>query len=93
MNIFQRFFYTLYRPIDWKRSSHEAFDQWKPIQVNDIVEAAVEVPNGIRYRVETIDQHTLEARVARLADDGATPLERYTLALKMLRPLAPAKQK
>jgi hypothetical protein len=92
MNLFQRFVYTLNRPIDWKRSSHEAFDQWKPIRVHDVVEAAVEVPNGIRYRVEEINAETLEARVARLDADGSTPLERYTLALKMLRPLAPAKK-
>jgi hypothetical protein len=30
----------------------------------------------------------MQARVARLDKDGSTPLERYTLSLNMIRPLA-----
>lgn len=92
MNIFKRFFYTLYRPVDWKRSSHENYEHWKGIKVGDVVEAAVENPTGIRYHVEELDESALQARVARLDTDGTTPLERYTLSLKMLRPItAPIK--
>ncbi|MCU0424522.1 MAG: hypothetical protein MUF71_02730 [Candidatus Kapabacteria bacterium] len=87
MNIFKRFFYTLYRPVDWKRSSHENFEHWKGIKAGDIVEAAVESPNGIRYRVEELNQSAQEALVAVLDTSGA-PQERYTLSLKMIRPLA-----
>ncbi len=89
MNIFKRFFYTLYRPVDWKRSSHENFEHWKGIKVGDVVEAAVENPNGIRYRVEEMNEAELQARVTRLDSDGATALENYTLSLKMLRPITP----
>ena len=88
MNIFKRFFYTLYRPVDWKRSSHENFEHWKGIKAGDIVEAAVESPNGIRYRVEELNNEAMQARVVRLDKDGSTPLERYTLSLNMIRPLA-----
>jgi hypothetical protein len=87
MNIFKRFFYTLYRPVNWKRSSHENFEHWKGVSIGDVVEAAVENPGDIRYRVEEINAESLEARVVRLDKDGVTPLEGYTLSLKMLRPL------
>lgn len=87
MNIFKRFFYTLYRPVEWKRSSHENFEHWKGIKAGDVVEAAVEVPGTIRYRVEELNADIMQARVARLDTDGVTPLEHYTLSLKMIRPL------
>ncbi len=89
MNIFQRFVYTLNRPIAWKRSSHERTDQWKAIRIGDVVEAAVENPSDIRYRVEEIFAEEQKARVVRLGAKNEE-LERYTLGLIMLRPLAKA---
>lgn len=87
MNIFQRFVYTLNRPVAWKRSSHENTDQWKAIRVGDIVEAAVENPSGLRYRVEELIADTNQARVVRIGANNEE-FERYTLAMVMLRPLA-----
>jgi hypothetical protein len=92
MNIFQRFVYTLNRPVAWKRSSHENTDQWKAIRTGDIVEAAIENPGGLRYRVEEVLSDTNEARVVRLGANNAEH-ERYTLALVMLRPLNAAAKK
>ncbi|TAE28735.1 MAG: hypothetical protein EAZ92_07840 [Candidatus Kapaibacterium sp.] len=87
MNIFQRFVYTLNRPVAWKRSSHENTDQWKAIRIGDVIEAAVENPSAIRYRVEEIFAEEQKARVVRLGAKNEE-LERYTLGLIMLRPLA-----
>ena len=92
MNIFQRFVYTLNRPVAWKRSSHENTDQWKAIRQGDTVEAAIENPGGLRYRVEEVFSDTNEARVVRLGANN-TEFERYTLALVMLRPLKTAAKK
>ncbi len=92
MNIFQRFVYTLNRPIDWKRSSHENTDQWRIIKAGDVVEAAIENTSNILYRVEEVLPHSNEARVVRLGAKNEE-LERYTLALVMLRPLKVAKKK
>lgn len=87
MNIFQRFVYTLNRPVAWKRSSHENTDQWKAIRVGDVVEAAVENPSNMRYRVEEILPEGTHARVVRIGANNEE-FERYTLAMVMLRPLA-----
>jgi hypothetical protein len=92
MNIFQRFVYTLNRPVDWKRSSHENTDQWRTIKAGDVVEAAIENTSNILYRVEEVLPHSNEARVVRLGAKNEE-LERYTLALVMLRPLKVAKKK
>ncbi|MCS6808291.1 MAG: hypothetical protein RML40_06705 [Bacteroidota bacterium] len=83
----QRFIYTLYRPVKWKRSSHENYEHWKGIKVGDIVEAAVECPNGIRYRVEELYESSMEARIVRL-DNKGEPQEHYTLSLRMIRPVS-----
>ena len=87
MNPINRFIYTLNRPIPWKRSVYENTQQWSRIRTGDVVECAVENSDGILYRVEEIFADTAEARVAHLDADGTTPLEHYTLALRMLRPL------
>lgn len=73
------------RKFDWQRTCFEQTDQWKKLKVGDIVECAVQFNEGIRYKIEHIDQAEQKATIQRI-DQGGN--EAYTLALVMLRPAA-----
>jgi len=85
MNPVKRLIHTLHRRVEWTRSSHENTDQAKTLKSGDIVECAIENPDGVRYRIESIDHTLQEARVRRLAANGSETNELYTLAPVMLR--------
>jgi hypothetical protein len=87
-----KFLNIFFRRFEFQRSSHnDDNDQFTSIQAGDVVECAIETPDGLLYRVESINHATGEARVRLLADGGKADTNTiYTLAPVMLRPLKKA---
>ncbi len=69
------------------RTGFERTDQWKKLQVDDIVEYAIQFPDGIKYRITEIDHEKEQARIVRLNEANEPTSESYTVARVMLRPV------